>query len=270
MFHLRLLTLGFIVFQAMTLCAGRLRVDFNQRSSGDFPVYTQEDFDPFVLNTSPQTTPVSWKIGLVTLTISNDFGNGLEDRRRTVLTNSATFTNAQILQDFIFNQGATTTNSGMTIRIQGLHSNQVHQIRIWCYDSNSSGSRVSDWYANGILVKDNYSFNGSVRPASNTDGGFSFDAMSDANGELLIRGRRDATSIDQTGAAATAVFLNALEIESIPDQGPPCNTLLHFQPGSNLYGWTGGNTFEEQNREVAALKEAGAQWVRINVVCHAV
>jgi beta-xylosidase len=262
-----------LIFASFLLCvsarADRLRIDFNQRNSGDFPVHTMEDFDAFVLNTSPQTTPVIWKYGTLTVTLWHVLGNGLEDRRRTAVINTATFTNAQILQDFVFNQGATQLNSGLSLRIAGLASNQIHQLTIWSYDYASGGTRVSDWYANGILVTNNYTFIGSVLPTANSDHHFSFTAVSDANGEILIEGKRDASSLEN-GVAATGVFLNGLEIDGIPSQSPPCGTLDHFQPGSNLYGWFGGNSIEEQDMEVAALAEAGAKWVRINVVWHAV
>ena len=251
------------------LFAGSLRIDFNAGGSSDFPVYTQEDFDAFTL-TAAATATNTLKYGTITLSVWPNGGNGLDDRRRTIVTNSVTFTNAPLLQDFIFNQGATNVGSGLSVRVQGLNSNQVYSFTVWSYDSASQGNRVSDWYANGILVTNNYSFNGSVLPNSNSSYRFIFTATANTNGEVLIEGKRDATSLDQNNAAATAVYLNGLELQNIPDQSPPCGTLEHFQPGSNLYGWTGGNTFEEQDQEVAALKEAGAQWVRVNVVWYAV
>ncbi|MDB6026270.1 MAG: cellulase family glycosylhydrolase [Verrucomicrobiales bacterium] len=272
---MRKLTLSFSAALLFILCVnaiGRpLRIDFNDRSN-DVPVHTQEDFDAFVIggSGSQQTATNTLRYGTITLSIWSDLGIGLDDRRRTVLTNSVNFTNTQILEDFVFNENATSTNSGLSLRIQGLASNQTHQITIWSFDSNSTGNRVSDWYANGVLVKNNYSFNGSVRPTSNTDCHFTFSATANSSGTILIQGRCDSTSVDNTSAPATGVFLNAIEIDSIPDQSPPCGTLDHFQPGSNLYGWTGGATFEDQNQEVANLKEAGVKWVRMNVVWYAV
>ncbi|MEO5803776.1 MAG: beta-galactosidase, partial [Verrucomicrobiota bacterium] len=252
----------------------QLRIDFNDRS-GDLPVYTQESFDAFVIGAIGgsgvnQVGTNTLRYGTITVSVWNDLGIGLDDRRRTAPSNTATFTNAQILQDFIFNENATATNSGLSLRVQGLVSNQVYQFVLWSFDSGSLGNRVSDWYANGVLVRDNYSFNGAVLPTSNSDNRFSFSATADLNGEILIQGRRDSTSVDGNGAAATGVFLNALEIASIPDQSPPCGTIEHFKPGSNLYGWTGGANFAEQDQEVANLKEAGVQWARMNVVWYAV
>src|SRR6185503_18251245 len=112
--------------------------------------------------------------------------------------------------------------------------------------------------------KDNYTFDASLLPTSNAQYRFTFAATSGPTGELLIRGQGDPASV------SPAVFLNALQVSPIPPQGPPCNTLSHFSPGSNLYGWTGGDTTADQDQEIAALKEAGAQWARINVVWFAV
>lgn len=271
---LRILLFLFACWGINSATAGKLRIDFNDRG-GDLPVHTQEDFDAFVIgaiggNGALQTTPTTLRFGTITVTVSNDGGNGLDDRRRMDLTNTVTFTNATVFQDFIFNQGATTTNSGISLRVQGLVSNQTYTFTLWSFDSGSAGNRVSDWYANGILVRNNYAFNGAVPPTSNSQYKFSFNATANSSGEVLIQGRRDSSSVDQNNAAATGVFLNALEIDAIPDQGPPCDTIEHFEPGSNLYGWTGGATFAEQDQEVANLKAIGAKWVRINVVWFAV
>ncbi len=274
--HFFALIFFLFVSASFSMAQSSLRIDFNDRSNpNDFPVHTQEDFDAFVLGAiggsgALQTATNTLQFGTITVSVWNDLGNGLDDRRRTVVTNSATFTNAQVLEDFIFNQGATSTSSGLSVRVQGLVSNVTYQFTIWSFDSGSLGNRVSDWYANGLLVKNNYTFSGSVLPTSNNDYHFTFSATANASGEVLIQGRRDATSLDENSAVATGVFLNALEIAAIPDQSPPCGTLVHFKPGSNLYGWTGGYTFAEQDQEVAALKEAGAEYARINVVWYAV
>src|SRR4030095_1695638 len=119
--------------------------------------------------------------------------------------NTATFTNAQLLQDFVFNDGATVNDTGLSLRIQGLASNQNHTLTVWSVDSNSTGKRVSDWFANGVLVKSNYAFDGSVLPTNSSSCRFSFDAVANSGGEILIEGRRDATS------AGNGVFLNGLE-----------------------------------------------------------
>jgi polysaccharide biosynthesis protein PslG len=256
---------------AASVSAGQLRIDFNHRTN-DFPVATQEGFDAFVIrtgSTAAQTNTSTLQFGTITVSLSDLASTGYSDRKRSFPTNSATFTNAQIFQDFIFATG-TTTNDGLVVRVQGLVSNQSYPFTIWSFDSSADGNRASDWFANGVLVKSNYTFDGNLRPTSNTDNKFSFSAVADSAGEVLVIGRRRITSVTQNNTPAVGVFLNALAIDSIPEQGPPCGTLEHFKPGSNLYGWTGGYTFADQDLEVASLKEAGMQWARINVVWFAV
>lgn len=251
---------------------GQLWLDFNDRSN-DLPLYTQEGFDTFVIgstgsSTAAQTGTRALRYGTLTVSLWDTYGGTYDDRRRTTPANGGAFTQAQLLQDFVFAVG-TTTSSSLSVRIQGLASNQLHQLTVWSYDSSSAGTRVSDWYANGVLVSQ-YTFNGAVPPLSDTDYRFSFSANSGSAGEILLEGRRNAASVDAGGAAAPGVFLNALEVTPIPDQRPPRGTLTHFRPGSNLYGWTGGATFAEQDQEVALLKAAGVYRARINVVWFAV
>jgi hypothetical protein len=252
-----------LLFCTAASAFGQLRIDFNDRSN-DLPVHTQEEFDAFVLSAGGFQSGTTLRYGSVMISLSPLGGNGLDDRRRTSPVNAGDFTAAALLQDFVFNDGATINNTGLSVKIQGLASNQSHTITIWSFDSGSTGNRVSDWTANGVLAKDNYTFNGTVLPMDNSTCRFSFNVISDGVGEILIEGRRDSTS------AGNGVFLNALEISPIPDERPPCRTIQHFKPGSNLYGWTGGYTFAEQDQEVAALKEAGVRWARINVVWFAV
>ena len=244
-----------------------LGIDFNDRSN-DLPAHTHEAFDAYILgavggNTAVQSNTNNLVYDRVTISVSDLLGLGCDDRKRTTPVNSGALTEAQLLQDFVFALGPTITN-GLNIRIQGLASNQSCQVTIWSFDSGSPGDRISDWYANGVLVKDNYTFNGSILPTSDTQYRFTFNVTSNPQGEILIRAQGESSS------AAPAVFLNALRIFPVPAGGPPCNTLSHFSPGSNLYGWTGGYTTAEQDQEIAALKEAGAQWARINVVWFAV
>jgi len=252
---------------ASLLAQSSLAIDFNDRSN-DLPGNTHEDFDSFILgavggSTAIQFNTNSLSYGSVTISVSDILGLGCDDRKRSTPANSGAFTEGQLLQDVVFPAGSTVTN-GLNIRIQGLASNQSCQVTIWSFDSGSPGVRVSDWYANGLLVKAHYTFDGSLLPTSNTQYRFTFAATSSATGELLITGQGDPSSLNP------AVSIDALQVSPIPAQGPPCNTLSHFSPGSNLYGWTGGYTTAEQDQEIAALKEAGAQWARINVVWFAV
>ncbi|HSU56470.1 MAG TPA: beta-galactosidase [Candidatus Dormibacteraeota bacterium] len=264
---LALFLYGIISVARSSFAQPSLAIDFNDRSN-DFPGNTQEAFDSFILNNIGGNSAVqfgtnSLAYGNVLISISDLAGLGCDDRKRSTPVTNGAFTDAQVLQDVIFAMGPTATN-GLNIRIQGLASNQSCQITIWSFDSGSPGAHVSNWYANGVPVKDHYTFDGSVLPTSNLQYQFTFSATTSPGGELLITGQGDPSSL------SPAVFLNAMQISPVPSQAPPCNTLSHFSPGSNLYGWTAGYTTDEQDQEIAALKEAGVQWVRINVVWFAV
>ena len=79
------------------------------------------------------------------------------------------------IADFIFsrdNSGA----SGLDLYIAGLAANQPYDFIIWSYDNGSAGTRVSDWFANGVLVTNNYTFNGSALPTDDSQYRFTFRA----------------------------------------------------------------------------------------------
>src|SRR5439155_11844229 len=82
-------------------------------------------------------------------------------------------------------------------------------------DSGSAGSRVSDWFANGVLVTNNYTFNGAVLPTNDSQYQFTFRTTANASGGVLLSGRRDSTSVDGAGAASFGVFLNAFQIAAV-------------------------------------------------------
>jgi polysaccharide biosynthesis protein PslG len=259
--------LAAVFFTEALRAQSALGIDFNDRSN-DLPANTHEAFDAFIIGAAGGSTAVQFTTntlvyGTVSISISDLLGLGCDDRKRSTPINSGPFTEGQLLQDFVFALGPTITN-GLSIRIEGLAPNQACDVTIWSFDSGSPGARVSDWYADGLLVKDNYTFDGSMVPTSNSQYRFNFNAIASSTGEILIKGQGDISSL------APAVFVNALQISPVPDQRPPCNTTSHFSPGSNLYGWTGGYTPEDQDQEIGALKEAGAQWARINVVWFAV
>src|SRR5512139_1442562 len=81
-----------------TASRGQLRIDFNDRSN-DLPLFTQEDFDSFVVgsagsSTAAQTGARTLRYGTVTLSLWDPFGSTYDDRRRTTVTNSGAFTHA--------------------------------------------------------------------------------------------------------------------------------------------------------------------------------
>ena len=100
----------------------------------------------------------------------------------------------------------------MDLHITGLVANQLYEFSIWSFDSGSAGTRVSDWFANGVLVTNNYTFNGAVSPTTDAQYRFSFTASANASGAAFISGRRDPTSVDGGNVASFGVYLNALQV----------------------------------------------------------
>src|SRR5436190_15695787 len=133
-----------LIGSAMSLFPGALRaqsslaIDFNDRSN-DLPGNTHEDFDSFVIGSTSGSTAVQFNTnsllyGSVTISISDLLGLGRDDRKRSTPTNNGAFTEAQLLQDFVFALGPNVTN-GLNIRIEGLAPNQDCQVTIWFFDS---------------------------------------------------------------------------------------------------------------------------------------
>jgi hypothetical protein len=191
-----------------------LRVDFNERVVNP-ATYTMLGFSAFVINSNVstaaiQTNATARTFGNVTLTLSNTAPVGYDDRLRAAPANHTNFTQSQLLQDVVFSRSL--DNGGLDLAIENLLPGQPYSITIWSFDSGSPGWRVSDWFANGALVRENYRFNGTNAPFSNDDYQFTFDALADASGRILVSGRRDSTSAGAGGSPDLGVFLNALEL----------------------------------------------------------
>ncbi len=197
--------------------ASLLALDVNER--GQAPL-TQGGFTSFVINsnggsTVSQSLPTARTFGAITVTVSNTTGFNYDDRLRSGPANSGAFTESLLLRDFIFSLDSAGTG-GLDINVTGLAANQNHRLTVWSFDGQSSGDKVSNWYANGVLVNQDYTFNSLVLPTSNEQYRFSFESAANGSGRILLSGRRDTTS------SSTGVYLNALKIES-----------LAFQPATN-------------------------------------
>jgi hypothetical protein len=227
-----------------------LSVDFSDRSF-DPTTNTQANFQSFVIGSqdgngilSIQTNTSTRVFGAISVTISGNGSNpGYDDRQRSGPPDSGDFTQSLLLRDFVFSP-STTNGSGLNVLVQGLNANRVFQVTIWSFDDGSSGvtPRVSDWYANGTLVRDNYAFNGGSanRPTNNLQYQFSFKVTSDELGRVRIEGRRDSATGSNPG-----VFLNAFQIESAPADLPqpviyPAVTEVYFGDNSVFSAQVGG------------------------------
>lgn len=194
-----------------------LSVDFNRRNVANNSTNTLAGFQSFVISSNVgvaviQTQATVRAFGALTVTLSNSAPNGYDDRLRTqVFTNNAAFTEHLLLRDFVFSRDASTLG-GLDVAVAGLTPGQSYFVKIWSYDQQSGGTRVSDWFANGTQVITNYTFDGRVYPTNDAQYAFSFTGVADGAGTLLISGRRDATSVDTASAASFGVFLNALQV----------------------------------------------------------
>ena len=222
----RLLTTAlFLILASPALAQPILSLDFGDRDGTGGPgLPLQSGFQPFVLDNSQGNTTIvpntTRAFGALSVTVSATGTNitGLDDRVRTVPTDTGAFTNSGLLQDFIFavHSGTTTvgTDEGLNVRITGLTPNSLYSLRLWSYDNSSNPARVSDWFVNNgtAPVVAGYSFTGSVLPTDNNADTFSFLATADASGQLLLSGRA-AASVSGTASNGTHnVFLNGLQI----------------------------------------------------------
>ena len=199
-----------------------LALDFNARGQMG-AAHTQPGFAEFTLAGSGDVGSTTRSYGAidVTLTATSPGGN-LGDRRRSEPTNSGGFTQELLLRDFVFATNA-AGDEEMDVLVSGLSANTHHVVTLWSLDDLSPNARTSDWFANGVLVRDNYSFNGNdvpPAPGSNSVYSFSFLTRSDANGNILLTGQA------QSGTQP-AVFLNALTIQRVVPE-PATVGLLAF------------------------------------------
>lgn len=183
-----------------------LLIDFNNSGADDSPANTETGFSAFSLP-SAGVGPFARTFGGADVTLTG-VGTTIESRKRTTPTNNAAFTQERLLQDFIFARDGNSAQ-GFDVAVEFLETNVAYRVSVWSFDSGSpSPSRVSDWTANGTLVRDNWNFIGTVLPTDNAAYQFTFDAASDAAGRILLECRREATS---TGTINC--FINALSVE---------------------------------------------------------
>jgi hypothetical protein len=192
-----------------------LSMDVNDRTNTAAGM-TQSGFTSFVINSNVSATAIQTQATTrvssgITITVSNTLPFGYDDRSRNAPANSGPFTESLLLRDFILSSDNSGTG-GLDLLLSGLAANKLHRFTVWSFDGESFGTKVSDWFANSLLVKTNYSFNSSTAPSSNTQYRFTFDASANGSGTMHIAGRRDSTS------SSTGVYLNALKVESLTVQ----------------------------------------------------
>lgn len=205
------LGVGYSAFDAPPAPTTVLQVDFNSRSGST----TQAGFSPFALSGSGiQFGSTARTFGTLGVTVTDVSGLGYDDRARTTPANGGAFTEAALLQDFLFSREMAGT-SGFDVTITGLAAGELYTLTVWSYDASSLGLRTSDWTANGVTLE-NYSFAGSATtPPSNDTYKMGFVVTADAQGRIVLAGRNDDAT-DNFG-----VFLNALRVETGDTLNPP-------------------------------------------------
>ncbi len=195
-----------------------LSLDFVDDDSGETgAANTEVGFSTMTLSSNPST------FNGITVTISAIGGAPLDDRDRALPVASATMTQEQLYDDFIYAY-TKVVGAGLAVRLTGLIPGQEYYVKIWNVDPGGStvGERYSDWTetASGVtnVIMLGHAWNVS-RPVT-TDGDYTFGAYvrASTSGELRIEGR-------YAEGASTSVMLNALQL-GIPQDG----SLGYFQP----------------------------------------
>lgn len=192
-----------------------LKLDMGRRGNG-LTTNVMPGWTPFYIDgtTGIITDPTVRTYGDISVTLSNTPGFGYDDRVNGAPGTNGAFNESLLLRDFVYSRSR-TNNGGLDLTLEGLATNAAYTITVWSFDSLSSGKRVSDWFANGNLVRDNYTFNGQVAPTSNDQYQFTFDVISDTLGRIQISARRDSASVNTLGQPDYGVYLNALRVAEL-------------------------------------------------------
>jgi hypothetical protein len=188
-----------------------LKLDFNNLGIDDSPANTEPGFSSFTLPIAAGAGPFTRIYGGAEVILSGVSLN-LQSRRRPLPTNMASFTEERLLQDFVFTPD-NAAGQGLDLRIRYLQPNQVYTLTIWSYDQVNN-DRFSDWTANGATVRNGYELDGGVAPTDNATHRITAQVTSDAQGTILIQGRRGSTA-----TLANNVFLNAIRLETTGGPG---------------------------------------------------
>ena len=205
-----------------------LAIDFNDRTEGEAgqELNTAPGFSPFTLGGSGSQTSATGTVNGFNLTLTVFDANGatggvgaMDDRDRAVPTTSPTLN--QLYDDLIFvGNSAGDVGGGLDIAIDSggqLAPNTPYLVSIYAFDgagSNNFPIRTANWTDGNnadapILTT---AFAVAVSPVTDDQYKYTGLAMTDASGNLLLKGR-DATTGD------IALYVNGLEINQVPEPG---------------------------------------------------
>jgi hypothetical protein len=138
---------------------------------------------------------------------------GLDDRDRATPTTAPTLN--QLYDDFIFAGAGLGVGGGIDVKVSGgsLQPNTPYAFSSYAFDTGSTGVvRTADWFDGNRNFALSYttSFAGATSPATDDQYKFTGIAMTDATGQLYLRGR-NTTAL--SGATVNpGVFFNGFEI----------------------------------------------------------
>ena len=231
-----------------------LKLDLN---ANDDPNETQEGFTSFVLADSNGMTFDDIK---VTFT-----GYNAADAERRSEPNGVK--NENIYKDFIFAQQTEPGIGYVTLTLEGLEPNAPYNIKLYSWDSNSTGPIITDWLANDkyllTTTQDMQDVN-SVPPSGN-DQAFSAFTAADSNGVIFM----EAVPGEGTDPNGPFAILNALVVSSFKqtvDLGSDADTYMRDDTPRGDLGFMdirGGNNdfagylrFDLSGLDIQALAKA--------------
>ncbi|MFW6161597.1 MAG: LamG domain-containing protein, partial [Planctomycetota bacterium] len=187
-----------------------LAIDVNDRGATGAGS-TQPGFQEFVVQGG--TVQSATRVFDGTRVTISGLDGSIDDRRRGVPSNGSDFTEQELLRDFLFAGNVGGVLEAMEVRVEGLEPGGHYVTTVWSADDGSPSARVSQWSANGEVVREEYSFDGGALsggdPTPPANGySFRFAAQADATGQMVITGQAQPTN-------APAVFLNALKLEAV-------------------------------------------------------
>jgi hypothetical protein len=228
-----LITTTFVALCGMTSVgsAALLAVDINDRTVGDpssgDPNNTAPGFGGYVISGSPSSTGVvnGYTVQLDVFDDGGEDGGAagnqvgqMDDRDRVVPTTAPTLN--QLYDDFIFVGGSAGPTGGIDIRISGgaLAPNTPYLVSIYSYDgidaNMQSGTqlRTAAYFDGNNLDAPVLTTAFTINMPPTTDDQYKFTgvALTDAAGQLFLKGRRTTTG-------DVSVYINGIEVNAIPE-----------------------------------------------------
>lgn len=123
---------------------------------------------------------------------------------------------ASMWRDFLFANGSfnNAPGTGMSLAFAGLQPNTEYPVKIWGYDSGSTGGRAADWSGGGAATQ-RLTF--TTQPATLADNVVTLNVTTNGSGAVTINGIVSATNPH----SSHNVFINGLEIgDPVSTDGP--------------------------------------------------